>query len=284
MAQSSTPHRSGRLYKIRFSFARIAGILILIAVGIIALALSIVTNSTILAMIGLGLVFWGVILSYIQTGEYVKSKIFDATALSMLASLNQIIQESRCKGKAVYLQPKYFNELDTVTIYIPKRRIAKLPLPEQTRKREWQPLTRDIQGIIVTPPSLELTKLFETTLKKSFTKTSLNYLQQKMPKLLIEDLEIATDFEMVIKTSTTQKSNKPDRIRVKAVTSTYKNINRKTAQLKTFNLNIGSPLTSAIACAIAEATNRPITIEKETISPDGKTIEAEYHLLEQEPT
>jgi hypothetical protein len=54
----------------------------LTAVGTIALAFSIVYSSSILALIGLGLLFWGVTFTYISNDDYVKKILLDTTALS----------------------------------------------------------------------------------------------------------------------------------------------------------------------------------------------------------
>ena len=121
-----------------------------------------------------------------------------------------------------------------------------------------------------------------------------------MPKLLVEELEIASDFEMTTEASAptgstadsaTKAGGEPavvqiklERIRrpirVKVVTSTHKGTNKEGAKLRTNSFSIGSPLTSAIACAIAKATGKPITIENEEISTDGKTLEAKFRIHE----
>ena len=53
-------------------------------------------------------------------------------------------------------------------------------------------------------------------------------------------------------------------------------------QLRTYTYicsNVGCPLTSAIACAIAKVTNKAVIIDREEPSSDGKTIEITYHLI-----
>ena len=73
----------------------------LIAAGAVVLTLSIIYTSSILALIGLGLVFWGIIFAYIRTEEYVKKALLDATVPPQIATLNEIIQELECEGNAI---------------------------------------------------------------------------------------------------------------------------------------------------------------------------------------
>ena len=51
------------------------------SIGAIALLTSLVYVSSILAFIGLGLIFWGAILLYIQPEQYAKKAILDATVI-----------------------------------------------------------------------------------------------------------------------------------------------------------------------------------------------------------
>jgi len=277
--------------KARLTLQRTVGLAMLL-LGLITLLLAIAYSSSIPAFIGLGLTFWGIILLYIQTEEYTKNTILNATATSLLTTLNQTIQELDYKGKAVYLPPKYLNDPEATKAYIPRLRTGKLPPPEQTQKLEAQPSQRNAQGMLITPPGAELTRLFEKTLGTAFTKMNLDDLQQALPKLLIEDLELATDLEIQQTSSTvsrpvdpmiTQVEIKHDRIHVKITSSAYADTCKTAQRLPTIHANIGCPLTSAIACAIAKTTGKPTTIENQQTSKDGQTTETEYRILEEEP-
>ena len=261
----------------------------LISAGAIALALSINYTSSILAFIGLGLVFWGAILLYIQPEEYTKKVLLDAAVLPSLATLNQIMQELDYKGKAIYLPPKYLIHPEANKVYMPKQKDGKLPAPEQILKHEGQLFIKNPQGIVLTPPGAELTKLFEKTLGTSLTKVDLKHLQQNLPKLFIEDLEIAENLEMETKQDkVTRKTNesvfltkaKHRIIHVRITNSVYKDICREAMKLQRIYSSIGCPICNAIACALAKATAKPVVIEKIDISADGETIEANFLLLE----
>jgi hypothetical protein len=289
----SSSRKSSDKIRIRLSFGLVRpACMALIILGALSLASSIFYVSLILSFVGLGLIFWGIILAYIQTEEYVKGNILDATTTSMLATLNQTLQELGCKGKAVYLPPKYLNGPESTKAYVPRQKTGKLPPPEQIQKLETQPFSGSSQGMIITPPGAELARLFEDTLQTSFTRVNLAHLQEHLPKLLIEDLEIASDVEMQIGTSktstyplantTTHIAIEHDSIYVKITSTTYKNTTKQTTQLSDRYLTLGSPLTSAVACAITKATGKPIIIENQQVSEDGETTETEYRVLEEE--
>lgn len=267
--QGSKKATNKRKQKINLAKASGLGLLCLGAAALIA---SIIYTSQILAFIGLGLVFWGIILTYIQTEEYVKETLLDKTALSSLAAINQIIQELDYKGNAIYLPPKYYKDPETSRAYIPKQKDGKLPTPEQIQEQENKIFIENPKGMLLTPPGSELTKLFEKTLETSFTRINLQYLQQKLPTLFIEDLEIAQNFEV---------ETENNKVHVKIENSSYKNLTKEVANLHS---SLGCPISSAIACALAKATGKPILIENQKTSEDGKTIEIEYRVLEEEQT
>ncbi|MGQ9640630.1 MAG: hypothetical protein ACUVUF_00710 [Candidatus Bathycorpusculaceae bacterium] len=263
--------------KRKFNLAKVTGYAIL-NIGILALIASTIyasqipAFSQILAFIGLGLVFWGIILTYIQTEEYVKENLLNATALSSLATVNQMIQELEYNGKAIYLPPKYLKNPENSKAYIPKQKEGKIPAPEQIQKQEAQLFIENPQGMLISPPGAELTKLFEKTLGTSFVRVDLQYLEQNMPKLFIEELEIAQNFEM---------KTENDRVYVKIENSAYRNLTKDAMNLSNVFNSVGCPLSSAIACALANATGKPIIIEKQQTNENGKDFTIEFHILEE---
>jgi hypothetical protein len=198
----------------------------------------------------------------------------DSTAFSSLATLNQIIQEIKYSGKAVYLPPKYFKNPETTKAYVARQGNAKLPTPEQTQAQETRVYIEDPEGLLLTPPGEELSRLFERTLNTTFTKMDVNYMQRGLPKLFVEDLEISQEFQI---------SADKNRINVRIEGTPYRKLLQKTKDLGD-TAALGSPLVSALACTIAKASGRPVTIERQKTSDDGDKIEIEYHILEEGPT
>ena len=261
---------------------------LLLASGLIALAASIVYESYILAFIGLGLTLWGPLLLYMSMEKYVKQTLLDSTILPSLADLDQILTELEYQGKGIYLPPKYFKDFETSKTFIPKSKNTNLPTPEKIRKQEDKIFLKNPEAALISPPGLSLSKLFEKTLGTSFTTVDLEYLRQNLPKLFIEDLEIAEDLEIGIKygkVSTKMTNSVPpiktkyDTIQVRITNSVYQDMCRETGKLSRIRDAIGCPICSAIACALAKATGKPVIIEKTEVTEDGKTIETNFRLL-----
>jgi len=251
--------------------AKIVGWAIL-CIGAALLAAAILYASQIPAFVGLGLIFWGFILTLIQTEEYVKETVMNATALSSLKTLNQILQELNYEGKAIFLPPKYLQDPEENKAYIPKLENWELPKPEQIYGQQESIFIKNPEGILISPPGSELTRLFEKTLETSFTRINLEYLRQNMPKLLIEDLEIAQNFEL---------EEADGKIYARIENSIYRSLIKDLEKMSSIWGKIGCPLSSAIACALTKATGKPVTIEAQKISKDGRTIEIEYRLIEE---
>jgi hypothetical protein len=260
----------------------------MLGLGAVALFASFIYTSSILAFIGLGLAFWGATLLYIRPGEYSRKVVLDASILPLLVTLDQTLGELGYKGKAVYLPPKYFENPETTKIYIAKQEQAGLPSPEHILEYENKLFLKNPQGILLTPPGTELTRLFEKTLETSFTKVDLKYLQENLPKLLIEDLEIADNMEIEpssdkvakeITESISLLQENSDTIHVRISNSIYNEICKETSKLPNIQGKIGCPLCSAIACALTKASGKPIIIENVQPSEDGKTIDARYGIL-----
>jgi hypothetical protein len=240
------------------------------SVGLLAFALSLNYTSSILAFIGLGLVFWGALLYYVRPERYIRETLLDSTILPSLANMNQMITELGYEGKAVYLPPRYLKDFNSSRVYISMQKDKKLPPPEKIQSED-KVFLKNPEGMVITPPGMELVRLFEKTLGTNFAKVDLRYLEQNMPKLLIENLEIAQN--VLIKTENS-------RVCIEIEGSTYQTVCNEAKRFSNICGNLGCPLSSAIACAIAKATGNPTTIESEEQSLDGKTIRMQYRILE----
>ena len=95
---------------------------ILIIGGVLSLIFSIIfsysSSSSVLAFIGLGLVFWGILFIYIQPEEYIRQNVFDSAILSSQTNLDKIISELNYKGLSTYLPPKFFKNNDDIKIIL----------------------------------------------------------------------------------------------------------------------------------------------------------------------
>jgi hypothetical protein len=244
-------------------------LLALLSGGTIALAFSIIYTSSVLVFIGLGLVFWGGLLYYIRPERYVKETLMNRMSLPSLVSLDQIMTGLGYKSKGIHLPPKNSSSFESTKVYFSAQDNTRLPTPEEIRKDENVIFLKNPDGLLITSPGFELTKLFEQTLGTNFTKVNLQYLEQNIPKLLI-DLEIAQNVEM-------HSTDNSVSIRIEG--SITNSICMEIRKLSNICGSLGCPLCSSIASAIAKATGKPIVIEKDLASEDGQ-IEITYRLLE----
>jgi len=248
---------------------------ILMANGTLALALSIVLSSSILALVGLGLLFWGITFAYVGTSEHVKRVVLETTVSSQMAVLSNMLKKRGFEANPVYLPPSYFRNSNIYTVYLQESGSTQLPSPEMTPDNQSGflfELFENPKAVLMTPPGAELAQLFEKTLKTSFDKVDLKYLQKNLPELLIEELEITQIFEMEIEKNT---------IHLRTFGSVFSNPTSQTEQPNIWSL-FGSPLSSALACSFAKATGNPVMRIGSKIDVKGKSVTAEYVILQSE--
>jgi hypothetical protein len=245
--------------------------LILIWVGSILLVASIIYTSLISSVVGLGLVFWGVIFIYIRNEVYLRDILLDATVLPSLITIEQVLQELDWRGQGFHLPPKYIKNTENNRVYIAKTRNSDLPTAEYIRENENRLFINDLQGILLTSPGNDLVRIFEKTLGTSFIMVDLEYIKQNLPKLFIEDLDIARKIELTEKNST---------ISLHIVSSVYSRLNMETSKLPRVYETLGCPLVSAIASVIARATGKPVIIADQKIDKSSKALIIKYRIVE----
>ncbi|MCW4045016.1 MAG: hypothetical protein NWE94_05810 [Candidatus Bathyarchaeota archaeon] len=244
----------------------------LLTIGLIALSISAVYTNYFLAFIGLGLTFWGALLLYLSPEKYVKKTLLFHTVVPLLKGLNQILTELEYSGYAVYLPPNYFTNHRFVKVLIPKNDNIVFTIPQKIQLQAEKIFLEIPCVALITPPGLSLAELFEKRLKTDFSNVTLEYLKQSLPRLFVEDLEIAQGFEFII------ENNK---ICVKMEKSVFNAMHLETKELLG-NYMLGCPLSSALACVLTKATCSPIIIEKQQISNGGRDLAIKYRLLNAE--
>jgi hypothetical protein len=261
----------------------------MLLLGTISLITSIGCNSSILAFIGLGLVFWGAILLYVKPEEYARKTLVEALLSPSLTTLNQMIQDLGYKGDATYLPPKYFANPENTKIYISQYKHTNLPTPEQIQNYENQTMARTTQGLLITPTGIQLSKLLEESLGTSFIKTDLKSLKEKLPKLFIEDLEIAENLEVQEENDPTERKEyktasgtqmKNTTIRAKITKPIIGNLSTVPEVPSELVSSIVSPICSVIAIALTKASGKPVQITDIKSSEDDNTLEATFEVIE----
>lgn len=238
----------------------------LLALGLVALSISLFYSSSALAFAGLGLTFWGALLLYIAPAQQVSVKLMNAMMFSVLINIEQLMPNTARSQKGIYLPPKYLNDQKASLIFIPSKPGQTLPEPVGLHDAH-------TDGVFLTPPGTELSQLFEKEFRKPFTETDFSHLQERLPRILVEDLGIARNMNLS-KEGNTITAEITDHILI--------DICRETRKLQKTHMLTGCPLCSAIACALTKTTGSPLTIENENQSQDGKSTKVQFKLMDHE--
>lgn len=251
------------------------GITLLVA-GALLLVASVVTSSTILVFMGLGLTFWGALFLFVRSTKFVKIPILNATAISPYTTLDRIIADLDYNGNAVYIPPypkdtylpEHLAGLKDMVVFISAKDSTTMPTIDEMAKKQF--MVKNPEGICIAPPGSGLVNLFEKELKADFTKIDQESFYEGLPTVIVNNLGLASDFEIKVE---------KEFIHVKITDSVYNHLYSKNQKLKSIH-SVGCPLTSAVSCALAITTGKPVTITKSKISPDLKTIEIWYQIIE----
>jgi len=249
---------------------------ILLAIGALTLVGSVVNTSTVLAFIGLGLTFWGALFLFARPIKFVRSTVLDSTAISSYTTIDRMIQDLDYKGKPIYIPPypkeaylpEYLKGLKETIVFIPAEDVVAMPTIEEMAKKQF--FLKNPKGICIAPPGYGLIDLLEKELKTEFTQISMDRLCSDLPTIIVSNLELAKEFEI---------NQENGLVHVKIAGSVYMDLYSSEQGFKSIH-TIGSPLTSAIACALAKTTGKLVTIVKDAVSPDLRTIEVWYRVLE----
>jgi hypothetical protein len=224
-------------------------------------------NSYPASLAGLGLLIWGIILAYITRTDYVNSAVMEATDLSYLSTLSQIRHRLNLGKRAIYLPPKYLEKPSVNEVCFIKKS-EKMPLNIEKVVQEGRVLQKEI---FITAPGNKLSRLFEKTLGKSFSSSNLMFFIYNIQRLLVDELELAQNVEV---------EGFKNQVKVTLENSIYSNVYREATKYSATLNSIGVPLSSALACTLANLTGKPIIIKKHEISEDGKKVSIIYIILE----
>lgn len=244
--------------------------------GILSIAFSLVSESQILAFIGLGLTFWGALFIVITPKRYVEGSLLDATAISSYLTIDRIIKDLKYQGKAYYTPPypkdvylpEHLKGLKDLIVFIPAENQTEIPSIQEMAESKF--LLQKPKGAIVTPPGLGLLTQIEKKMNADFTKMTLEELCEVMPHFILDNLSIAREMELTPKDQT---------ITLKLTDSIYKNLYSRENNLKSIML-LGCPIVSATACAIAKTSGKTVIIQKQDTTPDASTIQVLYEIMQ----
>ena len=240
--------------------------------GIYTTALSFLANSSILAVVGLGLIFWGIIFALIKEENSVRKSLVDAAVISSTSALNAIIKELGVKGMAVYMPPQYLLKPGDNLVCLLKETESILPTVDEIRRHAVIAVPFDTgSAVVLTPTGNELTRLLERVLRTSLVEMNMNDVRDRLPRVMVENLEMVEKMEIEVD---------GESVVVKLVRPFLGGRHWEESSLSDSVRPSGNPLSSALACVFAKASAHPTIVKSWHLSADAETVEIRYSLLE----
>jgi hypothetical protein len=249
---------------------------LLLVLGALSLVFSIYSKSQVLAFIGLGLTFWGVLFLLVRPVKYVEGSLLYVAAMSEYLTIDRIVREFTCNEKGYYIPaypkdaylPEHLSGLKDAVVFIPAGGSEGTPSIQEMAEGKF--LLTKPEGVLVTPPGLWLISQVEKQLRQDFTKIKLEEVFETLPRFLTQDFNLAKEMEM---------SLSENEVNLKIFDSLYQSLYRLEKMPSSVSF-LGCPLASAVACAIAKSLGKIVTIQKQTLSPDGLTLEVRYRFVQ----
>jgi hypothetical protein len=236
--------------------------------GIVIILLSALNSSSFLAVVGVSVALWSVLLLFFTPTKRTFLALLKASASAGGSNIERALTEFNSAEVGVYLPPQNLRNFESSLIFVPKTSQTALPTSSETNEKLF---TEKKTGMFLTPPGLALSLIFEHELGMSFRKINLTQMQINITKL-IHNLKFAEDAQVRIQDKT---------ITLQITGGIFNTLCQETrnSQPRTHS-QVGCILASAFACAFAKVSDKPITIQKDTLNPDNKTLFIEYRMEE----
>lgn len=244
--------------------------------GGLSLFTSVFFESSILAFIGLGLVFWGVLFLLLRPVKYVEGVLLSSTAASEYSTIDRIIRDFNCKGGGYYIPPypkearipEHLKALKDSVVFVSAETDFTMPSIEEIVNGKF--LLTKSRGILLTPPGLGLLAQAEKQSRLDFAKMDSSQLCEVLSRFMTENFNLARTAEIKLSENGAN---------LKVFDFLYESLYRPENNITNVNL-LGCPIVSAFACALSGTSGRIVTIEQHMLSPDGLTIDVSYRFLQ----
>jgi hypothetical protein len=236
--------------------------------GLSMIVLSALNNTSFLAIIGVSISFWSMLLLFFTPTKHAFLSLLKASASASGSNIERSLIEFDLGEKGVYLPPQNLRNFESSLVFVPKTLGMALPKADETTDKLF---TEKKTGLFFTPPGLALSVMFENEIGLSFRKITLIQMQSVI-KSLFNNLKFAEDVQVRIQ----------DKIITLEITGSIFNTlcnETRSSQPRT-HAQVGCIIASAFACAFAKAADKPITIQKDTLESDTKTLIIEYRIEE----
>ncbi len=242
----------------------------LTVLGIILIILSIFLEITILAVISLGIIFWGIFFAFAKTFEVVPTEVFNSSFSSTPNVIDKIIQTLNFE-KGAYVPPRYFENTSEGGVLLFRRGMETSEPEELARHGK---LSLPLHGYYWSPPGIGLVDFWERKLGASLTGKGIEFLENALVKVFVE-YGIAEDVQIEIDN---------DIVHFKVTKPIYGSGCEEIRKRQSFVcIYIGCPFCSALAYMLAKATGKIVLIERNELSSDNRTIDLWCRIVESKP-
>lgn len=242
---------------------------VLSSLGGIALVFAYLLSSLILTFIGLGLVFWGLLLFYVRPARFVKGEILSPLLLGYLESLDRLVSSQGYKGKPIFLPPRYLKAYRSGMVFIPAEGDSRIPPVEDLARDDV--FYDNPRGVLLSSPGFGLMRLYEKELGVDFARIDLDYVASNLPRSLVEGLELAEEAELNLDGNEVTLKISGD-----LCIAVCEGVN----SVAHADGHLGCPFCGSVALAVARASGKAVLIEKHGLVDDGKGIETKFRIVE----
>lgn len=243
--------------------------------GAISLIVSFFNGSAILAFIGLGLIFWGLIFLSLKPKRYVEGFMLESVAISEYSTIDRIIRDFKYEGNGYYVPPfpsvarvpEFLRALSDSVVFVSAKKDFEIPSVKSMVEGKF--LLSKSRGVFVSPPGFDLLIQIENQSRISLAPMDPAQICEILSRYVTENFSLAKTMEI-------QRSE--NEVTLKLSDSMFTELYYPEKNLVSVGL-IGCPIVSALACALALSTGRFVTVDKHVLSPNRSTLEVWYRLI-----
>jgi hypothetical protein len=248
----------------------------ILAAGILSILISLLATSQVLALIGLGLIFWGALFFFITPTRYIESALLEETAFSTYLLIDRIISDLEVEGKGYYIPPypkdvflpEHLKGLKYTVVFVPKEDTVEMPALEEIAKAKFQ--GSKPEGVFLNAPGAELLVQLEKKAGVDVSKISTEELFDLLPNLITNYLSLANEINLM---------QKDEEIRLMIRDSVYQKLYSLERGLKCVAV-IGCPIASAVACALAKSTGKRVFLHGLRTSTETQTTYLTFRVVQ----
>jgi len=201
---------------------------------------------------------WGALLLFLKPTKHVRLELLTATASSSLMNTERLLVSNGSTARGVYLPSKLFHDYQSSLVYVPAQMGEPLRNAKKSPSRTRSP---HFKRSLSYAPGPGLVKTIREAHGKIFHRDH----SSRAARIASQTVRRAGD---------NQEHAHPARPRQNEGRNEKPHLQRPTrrkGQTIPDNRNSGQPLSSAIACALAKATGKPVTILQEETTQDQTT-------------